>query len=131
LWDVQPVTITANEALAAEGSGVEVQTDRAEAEELLRDCLSDGPRPVTEIEAEAKGAGISWRNIRRAQKALGIKPYRKAESGDGLGKSGRWYWSLQRWANDTKVANFPYDGQDLDVATLGDAGHLRQNGGLS
>jgi hypothetical protein len=29
------------------------------------------------------------------------------------------------------VANFSYDGQDLDVATLGDVGHLRQNGGLS
>jgi len=107
LWDVQPVTITANEALAAEGSGVEAQTDRAEAEELLRDFLSDRPRPVTEIEAEAKGAGISWRSIRRAQKALGIKSYRKAESGDGLGKSGRWYWSLQRGQTTLRWPTFP------------------------
>jgi len=130
-WDTQPVTITANEALAAEASGTEAQTERAEAEELLRDFLSDGPRPVTEIEAEAKGAGISWRTVRRAQKALGIKPYRKAESGDGLGKAGRWYWSLQSSANDTKVAKSSYDGHDLDVATIGGSGHLRQNGGLS
>ena len=129
-WDAQPVEIIADEALAAAG-GSETRVDRAEAEELLRDFLSDGPRPVTEIEAEAKGAGISWRTVRRAQKALGIRPYRKAESGDGLGKLGRWYWSLPSGADDTKLASFSYDGQVSDVATLGDFGHLRQNGGQS
>ena len=129
-WDAQPVEIIADEALAAAGGG-ETRVDRAEAEELLRDFLSDGPRPVTEIEAEAKGAGISWRTVRRAQKALGIKPYRKAESGDGLGKAGRWYWSLPSGADDTKLASFSYDGHVSDVATLGDFGHLRQNGGQS
>ena len=129
-WDAQPVEIIADEALAAAG-GSETRVDRAEAEELLRDFMSDGPRPVTEIEAEAKGAGISWRTVRRAQKALGIRPYRKAESGDGLGKLGRWYWSLPSGADDTKLASFSYDGQVSDVATLGDFGHLRQNGGQS
>jgi len=129
-WDAQPVEIIADEALAAAG-GSETRVDRAEAEELLRDFMSDGPRPVTEIEAEAKGAGISWRTVRRAQKALGIRPYRKAESGDGLGKLGRWYWSLPSGADDTKLASFSYDGHVSDVATLGDFGHLRQNGGQS
>jgi hypothetical protein len=129
-WDTQPVEIIADEALAAAGGG-DTRVDRAEAEELLQDFLSNGPRPVTEIEAEAKGAGISWRTVRRAQKALGIKPFRKAESGDGLGKAGRWYWSLPNGLDDTKMANFSYDGHVSDVATLRDSGHLRQNGGRS
>ena len=129
-WDTQPVEIIADEALAAAGAG-ETRGDRAEAEEILRDFLSNGPQPVTAVEAEAKGAGLSWRTVRRAQKALGIKPFRKAESGDGLGKTGRWYWSLPSGVDDTKMANFSYDGHVSDVATLGDFGHLRQNGGQS
>jgi putative DNA primase/helicase len=103
--------------------------ERTEAEDFLRDVLADGPRPSTEIEAEAKGAGISWRTVRRAQKALGIKPYRKAGAGDGLGKSERWYWSLPGSGSEPKMANFRYDGHVSDVATLGNSGHLSRDGG--
>jgi hypothetical protein len=79
--------------------------------------------------AEAKGAGLAERTVRRALKSVGIKPYRKAESGDGLGKSGRWYWSLPNTAEAPKIANFPYDGHVSDVATLGVFGNLRDAGG--
>jgi hypothetical protein len=123
-WEHERIARTADEILAANRQGQE-NPERTEAEEFLRDVLSAGPRPSTEIEAEAKGSGVSWRTIRRAQKTLGIKPYRRAESGDGLGKSGRWYWSLPSGEDDPKMANFPYDGHVSDVATLGDSGQLR------
>ena len=116
-WESERITRTADEILAANREGNE-SPERVEAEDFLNDALSSGDRPSTEIVAEAKGAGISWRTIRRAQKALGIKPYRKAETGDGLGKSGRWYWSLPS-AGSTKMANFSYDGHVSDVAIIG------------
>ncbi|MGO9947484.1 MAG: hypothetical protein ACLPWG_11600 [Steroidobacteraceae bacterium] len=127
-WEGERIDRTADEILAANREGNE-KPERSEAEEFLRDALAGGPRPATEIEAEAKGAGISWRTIRRAQKALGIKPHRKAESGDGLGKSGRWYWSLPGDGDAPKMANFPYDGHVSNVATLGNSGHLSRDGG--
>jgi putative DNA primase/helicase len=127
-WESERIARTADEILAANREGNETP-ERSEAEEFLRTILSNGPQPATEIEAEAKGAGLSMRTVRRAQKGLGIKPYRKAESGDGLGKSGRWYWSLPGDADDPKMANFPYDGHVSDVATLGNSGHLRGAGG--
>ncbi len=65
------------------------------------------------------------RTIRRAQKALRIKPYRRAET-DGLGKPGR--RALPHTADVPKVANFPYGGLVSDVANLG-PGHLGADGG--
>ena len=116
-WERERIARTADEILQANREGSE-KPERAEAEEFLRDALARGPRPSTEIEAEAKGAGIAWRTVRRAQQALGIKPYRRAEAGDGLGKSGRWYWSLPTGEVDPKLANFPYDVHVLNVDTL-------------
>jgi hypothetical protein len=127
-WESERIVRSADEILAANREGSETP-ERSEAVEFLRAILSNGPLPATEIEAEAKGAGISMRTVRRAQKGLGIKPYRKAESGDGLGKSGRWYWSLPGGADDTKMAYFAYDDHVSDVATLGNSGHLKGAGG--
>jgi putative DNA primase/helicase len=127
-WETERITRTADEILAA-GRNANEAPERSEAEDFLRDILSGGSRPATEVEAEAKGAGVSWRTVRRAQKSLGIKPYRRAETGDGLGKAGRWYWALPNTPDAPKMANFPYGGHVSDVATLGDSGHLRGDGG--
>jgi putative DNA primase/helicase len=126
-WESERITQTADEILAAGRDGKD-KPERDEAEDFLRDILATGPRPATEVLAEAKGAGLAERTVRRALKSVGIKPYRKAESGDGLGKSGRWYWSLPNTAEAPKIANFPYDGHVSDVATLANSGHLRGNG---
>jgi hypothetical protein len=128
MWEGERINRTADDILAATRDPND-RPERSEAEEFLRDTLASGPRPATEIEAEAKGAGISWRTVRRAQKDLGIKPRRMAESGDGLGKAGRWYWSLPDGVGSTKVANFAYDGHSLNVAIIGKSGHLRSDGG--
>ena len=77
-----------------------------------------------EARIQLTDAGLAWRTVRRTQVALGIRSERRAESGDGLGKAGRWYWSLP-----PKVAKNPYVGHVPDVATLGENGHLRGEGG--
>ena len=101
-WDSERVSFTADEILAANESASE-RPARREAEEFLHDVLKDGPRPSKDIESEAKEAGISWRTINRAKKTLGIIAERKAENGDGLGRSGRWYWSLPSTPKNAKT----------------------------
>jgi putative DNA primase/helicase len=44
-WDAEPVTITANEALAADAAGPEGRTGKAEGIEFLQAALADGPVP--------------------------------------------------------------------------------------
>jgi hypothetical protein len=59
---------------------------RCEAEDFLRDFLSDGPRASKEIKAEARQAGLSEITLRRAKHKLGI-----CAKKEGLE---RWVWSL-------------------------------------
>jgi hypothetical protein len=42
------------------------------AGEWLSRVLASGPRAVSEIEAEAKAAGLSWSTVRRATNQLGV-----------------------------------------------------------
>ena len=63
---------------------------------------------------------------------MGIVAERKAESGQGLGRAGRWYWSLPGRTNSAaKDANQAYECHDLNVAALGDFGTLRDGRGGS
>ena len=129
-WESEKVTRNADEILAA-SRDTKSTPERVEAEEFLREFLRAGPRAATEVEAEAKDAGLSWATVRRAQKSLRIKPYRKAESGDGLGKQGRWYWALPNTEDAPKVLKSPYVAHVSNVSTLGNSEHLRPNGGRS
>ena len=92
-WDSERVSCTADQVLAANENASD-RPAQTEAEEFLRDILRDGPRPAKDVEAEAKEAGIAWRTVNRAKKTLGIVAERRAESGQGLGRAGRWYWFL-------------------------------------
>ncbi len=85
MWDCAPVTMTANEVLAATGEGKSVSI--CEALDFLREELAEGPRPAKEIKEAAKCAGVAWRTVQRAQKQLQIKP-----SKNGL--AGGWSWAL-------------------------------------
>jgi RecA-family ATPase len=64
---------------------------REEAEELLRDLLSDGPAPVAEAKKLLTGAGISDSTIKRAKKRLRIASVRER---DEQGKTTGWSWRL-------------------------------------
>jgi putative DNA primase/helicase len=99
VWDAGTVDVTADQALAAaagRGSSSE-PTAKDDAIELLRTMLADAPRPVRDIEEEARGAGVlglsqpisQCKPIRSARNALGIKVYQhKGQKGGG------WFWAL-------------------------------------
>lgn len=83
VWEAGPVEQTADDAMS--------EPDRAnkcdEAQEWLRELLTAGPMTVGEVEAEAEGAGIAKRTLRRAREELGIRPYK-------AGYQGAWLWAL-------------------------------------
>src|SRR5262249_36947383 len=95
------------------------------AEEFLRELLAKGEVAATEIKREAQEAGLSWGTIRRAQQRLGIRPARRAQSGDGLGERGRWYWSLPE-PQPLRCSSAPYDAHVSDMSTLGNTEQLRR-----
>jgi hypothetical protein len=64
---------------------------RAEAEELLRDLLSDGPARVADAKKLLTDAGISVSTIQRAKQRLRIRSVRER---DEQGKTIGWTWQL-------------------------------------
>jgi putative DNA primase/helicase len=87
-WDAGPVTVTANQALAATtGGGQSRHPAQDEAAEFLGELLADGPMWVKELQKEAQDAGISWATIRRVQDRL-IEITRDKETR-------RYFWSLK------------------------------------
>jgi len=89
-WEPEPITTTADEALAADGGS---NLALAEAENFLHTLLADGPVPSKQVDAEAQDAGITKSTLRRAKVNLGIKPYK-----DGM--KGGWVCALPK-AHDT------------------------------
>jgi AAA domain len=127
-WETEPVTITADQALqAVDAQAGGVRTEAAEAEDFLRDVLASEPVAAARVKSEASAAGLSWATVRRAQKRLGIRPARCAESGDGLGDRGHWYWSLPTTHPPLRCSSDPYDAHVSEVSTLGKSEHLRRS----
>jgi putative DNA primase/helicase len=77
-WDLEPVVMTANQAMGeSKDSNKHSATD--EIEEFLREVLAIEPRPVTEIEVEARGAGF----LKEGERIRQNKPFRgQSEAGD-------------------------------------------------
>lgn len=112
-WEAEPVTTTADEALAPAGDPEE-RNALDDAKEFLAALLADGPMRAKKVFAEAREAGHAERTIRRAQKALAVEAIK-----DGL--KGGWQWRLP-----PKMAKGAEDGQAQNVATFGGVGHLRE-----
>lgn len=87
-WGEVPVPLRADDLLASAENG-ENRAERRDAEEFLREQLQAGPVGVKDIQAAARGAGLSWRAIETAKSRLGIRAERA-----GFGPGGRWRWSL-------------------------------------
>ena len=90
-WEPDPVELSANDAMPKSG-GTDGQRGpapkkREAASQWLVEMLSDGPKNVTDLEADAEEAGLSWATVRRAQRALNIKPQRTKFQGV-------WQWAL-------------------------------------
>ena len=89
LWDAEPVTITANEALAAEAAGTETRTAKAEATDFIQSVLAAGPVGAADVNRMARDHGLTTKAIRSAREALGVKIER-----DGFGPGSKSLWSL-------------------------------------
>jgi putative DNA primase/helicase len=93
LWDVEPVAITANEALAADAAATENRTAKAEAMEFLQAALGAEPMPAAEVNRMAREHGLTPKALRSAREALGVKIER-----DGFGPGSKSLWSLPKGA---------------------------------
>jgi hypothetical protein len=112
------VSVSADSVLTPEDS--EDRSERLEAMDWLRSELSNGPVSVNQLQEDARAAGYSWRTVRRAQDALGIKPRK-----DGF--KGGWTWQLPEdgheppkmstsnaWTSSPKLATFDSQGYAPD-----------------
>ena len=91
-WETDSVHMHADDAFAAEAAAAEprrgrTSNERREAAEWLRDQLSDGPVPTTQILEIGKELGFSEKTLRRAYKTVGVKPTRASFGG-------QWLWRL-------------------------------------
>jgi putative DNA primase/helicase len=93
LWDAEPVTITANQAMAADATGTESRTAKAETMEFLQEVLSGEPVPAAEINRLARVHGLTAKAVRSARLALGVEIKR-----DGFGPGSKSLWSLPKGA---------------------------------
>jgi hypothetical protein len=113
-WETEPVSITANQALAAEAGGTEDRNARAEAEKFLRDLLAGGPVPAKEGEQDARALGIAPATLRRARKKLEIVA-------DKISMEEGWTWCLP----PPKALNNPEGAHHSLVSAFGPSERLR------
>ena len=100
-WDDEPVSISADEALAGDRS--DDGDDRAVREDVgawLEDLLADGRILSQDVQRLAKDAGFAWRTVQRARKDIGATSKR-----EGFGKGSTYYWSLSSSGTDGHVCH--------------------------
>lgn len=108
LWG-EAVDGSARELLAEPDNretGSDNQSALDEAKGFLQSLLAEGELSQKQIEADAKGAGLSMRTIQRAKKELNIRSKKSV-----LDKG--WYWSLA-----SNIAKDSQDSHTNNVATL-------------
>ena len=89
-WDDEPVTVSADSALAESPESFGPKPARRDAaEEWLRTQLAGGPQAAKDlIEAATQGECIPRATLERAKAHLGIKAYRPGKN------TGPWFWKL-------------------------------------
>jgi hypothetical protein len=107
-WEGEPVSITANQALAAEAAGTDKRSALAEAEDFLRDILASGPVPATDVQEAARASLITNATLRRAKDKLKIEIMR-----EGFGPGSKVLWS-HRCSSD------PIDAHPQNMSTYGE-----------
>lgn len=86
-FEPDPIDIQVDDLLSQ--NETEDRTLVKDAEEWLKDMLSDGPVEVAQILKSGKENGFSERTVRRARNRLNISKQKF-----GYGAAGRWTWSL-------------------------------------
>lgn len=102
VWEQDPVVITADEALAIPKPDEE-RTATDDAVDFLQNFLPGRSVKVSEVQKEAREAGITEKSLRRAREKLGIKP-KKSDF------TGGWEWMLPEDAQSSQDALFPSEG---------------------
>lgn len=87
-WDGEPVNYTADQALAA-SQDQDAHNALHQAKDFLKERLADGPMASAAVITAAEAYAISERTLKRAARALGIKP-------EKTGFKGGWQWSLPK-----------------------------------
>jgi putative DNA primase/helicase len=111
-WEDAPVTMTADEAMAAMAGGVEGKSAVEEAKQFLTEVLTDGGMAANEVKKAAEGAGLTWATVRRAKSLIGIKPHK-------AGMHAGWLWALP------KVLKSSEGAQASGMSTFVNNEHLR------
>ena len=96
LWETEPVTITAEEAILARAPSQ--NSILSQATEWLVSILGQQPLPANQILADAARMGITEITLRRAVKNLRIQKRKERFSG-------RWMWSLSEHYGDHEEDN--------------------------
>lgn len=86
-WEPQPVTLTADEALASGTTECGAGGARQEAVDWLQDVLAKGLAKAVDVKKQATADGVALRTLDRAKAALGVKATRQ-------GFGGAWVWAL-------------------------------------
>jgi hypothetical protein len=88
-WELEPVELSDTMVTPPTARQVAEQQDREDAAEWLLSALSDGPVESTDLFRQARSCGISAKTLRRAGKALGLKPVKTAFDGP-------WEWEIPK-----------------------------------
>jgi putative DNA primase/helicase len=80
-----PVAGSARELLA-EAEAEDDDGEKADAAAFLRELLSGGALPVSEVKRQANDAGHAWRTVQRAMRKAGVDSRR-----GGFGKPAQWF----------------------------------------
>ncbi len=116
VWSDDPVTISADEALAAAAKKV-----TSGAVEFLQQVLREGPMDQAEVVRLGEEAGYTAKSLRTAREKSGVTPKREG----GLGAKGRWVWYPAEGAEVVKLVvnndgNLPPGDHDAGNAGPGD-----------
>jgi putative DNA primase/helicase len=125
-WGSEPVTISADEALAAAAK----RRGTSGAVEFLEEVLAEGPMDQAEVVRLGKEAGFTAKNLRTARENLGVKPRK-----EGFGPNGKWVWVpaggatvLKLVVNNETNKRTPTDGKEASGG--GDDGDNGKGGGV-
>ena len=110
-WEPEPITITADEALAIPQFNEE-RTATDDAVNFLKNLLSAGPVSAVEADKQARQLGIGNKPLRSARGKLGIKPIK-------TGFSGGWVWALPQDALKNQEAHSFNEGNLEPTGQLG------------
>lgn len=90
LWNDERVTISADEASGYDSMSQDERGSVADAQEFLREALSEGRLKAKDVERLAKTAGHNASTLGRAKRALGVLSEKEGFAADTV-----WYWRLK------------------------------------